>query len=323
MSRSPDARDRAHLSGGPRGASPGSGRAKRPLRLLAFGALAFVLRTLFGAAPAWAEPAHADRQPTVALYYGATPPVDILASYDIAVLESDSGFLPREHPEPHTRWFAYASVGEIGPQRHYYGDIPADWFIGRNTDWNSHIVDQSKPGWPAFFVRHVIDPLWDIGYRGFFLDTLDSYQLAVKTDAARAQQRDGLVRVIHAIKVRHPRAQLILNRGFELLPQVHGDVDAIAFESLFNGWNQAQQRYVPVPDADRAWLLGQARIVRDQYKLPVIAIDYCAPDDDACARSSIEQTSALGLIPFVTDGALQTVRPAPVLSPASTQGDAR
>ena len=302
-------------------------RTKRPLRLLAVGAIAFVLRALFGTEPAWADATRSDAQPTVAFYYGATPPVDILAGYDIAVLEPDSGFLPREHPLPATRWFAYASVGEVAPQRSYYPSLPADWFIGRNADWDSHIVDQSRPGWPAFFVRHVIDPLWNLGYRGFFLDTLDSYQLAVKSDSARAQQRDGLVRVIRAIKKRHPRAQLILNRGFELLPQVHDNVDAIAFESLFNGWDQAHQRYVPVPETDRAWLLGQARIVRDQYKLPVISIDYCAPDDDACARSSIEQIGALGLIPFVTDGALQTVRSAPALPSAApaahSQGDGR
>lgn len=279
--------------------------------LLAAGALAFLLRALFGAAPAWAGARQPDAGPSVALYYGTTPPVDVLAGYDIAVLEPDSGFLPREHPLPNTSWFAYASVGEVTPHRSYYRDIPGDWFVGRNTTWSSHVLDQSKPGWPAFFVRHIIDPLWALGYRGFFLDTLDSYQLAAKTDAARAQQRDGLVRVIRAIKKRHPDVRLILNRGFELLPQVHDDVDAIAFESLFNGWDQAHQRYVPVPDNDRAWLLGQARTIRERYKLPVMAIDYCAPSDDACARSSIEQIDALGLIPYVTDGALQTVRAAP------------
>lgn len=280
--------------------------------MLTVGALAFVLRAVFGTTPAWAQAPPPDAQPSVAFYYGATPPINILAGYDIAVLEPDSGFLPREHSLAHTDWFAYTSVGEVTPQRNYYPDIPDAWFMGRNTDWHSHIVDQSKPGWPAFFVDRVIDPLWALGYRGFFLDTLDSYQLAVKTDAARAQQRDSLARVIHAIKMRHPRARLILNRGFELLPQVHGDVEAIAFESLFHGWHQAQQRYISVPEADRAWLLEQARIVREQYKLPVIAIDYCAPDDDACARSSVEQISALGLIPYVTDGALQTMRPGPM-----------
>ena len=279
--------------------------------LLAAGASALVLRAVFGAAPAWADTPGSDIRRGVAFYYGTTPPVDLLSGYGIAVLEADSGFSPREHPLPDTRWYAYASVGEVTPNRAYYREIPPDWFVGHNTAWSSHIVDQSTPGWPAFFVRHVIDPLWERGYRGFFLDTLDSYQLAAKTDPARARQREGLVRVIRAIKTRHPQARLILNRGFELLPDVHDDVDAVAFESLFNGWNQSQRRYVPVPDNDRAWLLGQARTVRDQYKLPVIAIDYCAPDDDACARSSIEQTRALGLIPFVTDGALQTVRPAP------------
>jgi hypothetical protein len=279
--------------------------------LSAAGALAFLLRAVFGAAPAWADARHSDAGPSVAFYYGTTPPVDVLAGYDIAVLEPDSGFLPREHPLPGTSWFAYASVGEVTPHRSYYRDIPDDWFIGHNTTWRSHVLDQSKPGWPAFFVRHVIDPLWALGYRGFFLDTLDSYQIAAKTDAARERQRDGLVRVIRAIKQRHPDARLILNRGFELLPQIHGDVDAIAFESLFNGWDQAHQRYVPVPEGDRAWLLGQARTVRERYALPVIAIDYCAPTDDACARSSIDQIHALGLVPYVTDGALQTVRPAP------------
>ena len=273
--------------------------------------IAIALRAVFGAVPAWADAPAGDLQRGVAFYYGATPPVEVLSSYVIAVLEADSGFAPREHPLPDTRWYAYASVGEVTPHRRYYRDIPADWFVGHNTAWASHIVDQSVPGWPAFFVRHVIDPLWDRGYRGFFLDTLDSYQLAAKSDASRTQQREGIVRVIRAIKKRYPQARLILNRGFELLPDVHDDIEAIAFESLFNGWDQSHQRYVTVPDNDRAWLLGQARVVRERYDLPVVAIDYCAPEDDPCARSSIEQTRALGLIPYVTDGALQTVRPAP------------
>lgn len=292
----------------------------RPL-LLAASALALVLRAVFGAVPAWADTQQSNAPPRVAFYYGTTPPMDLLAGYDIAVLEPDSGFSPREHPTPHTRWFAYASVGEVTPHRRYYRDIPSDWFLGRNATWASHIIDQGQPGWPAFFVRHVIDPLWARGYRGFFLDTLDSYQLAAKTDAARARQRAGLVQVIRAIKQRHPEARLILNRGFELLPQVHGEVEAVAFESLFSGWDQARQRYLPVPEDDRAWLLGQARIVREQYKLPVIAIDYCAPDDESCARSTIDRISAAGLIPVVTDGALQTVRPVPERVPGSGPSD--
>ncbi|MFC5427328.1 endo alpha-1,4 polygalactosaminidase [Paraburkholderia denitrificans] len=248
----------------------------------------------------------------VAFYYGTTPPAALLAHYDIAVLEPDSGFQPNEHPLPCTQWFAYASVGEMTPQRPYFAQLPKDWLKGRNRNWASHVVDQSRAGWPAFFVRHVIDPLWARGYRGFFLDTLDSYQLVTSTDAERERQREGIVRVIHAIKTSHPAAKLILNRGFELLPQIHDDVSAVAFESLYRGWDQAHSRYVDVPQADRDWLLAMAHTVKARYGLPVISIDYCAPDDAACARETAARISADGIVPFITDGAIQTLQQATI-----------
>jgi hypothetical protein len=245
--------------------------------------------------------------PSFALYYGSHPPVEQLSAYDAAVIEPDSGFDPLAHPLPHTTWFAYASVGEVLPSRPYYAALPKSWLIGHNEAWASRVIDQSQPGWPAFFVEHVIDPLWDHGYRGFFLDTLDSFQLAAKTDAERAKQEAGLVAVIRAIKERHPDAKLIFNRGFEILPQIHDLAYAVAFESLFRGWDAGHNRYVPVSEADREWLLGQARTIRQQYGLPVLSIDYCAPRDHACARDTVAKIAALGIVPFVTDGGLQTM----------------
>lgn len=153
----------------------------------------------------------------------------------------------------------------------------------------------------------MIDPLWRRGYRGFFLDTLDSYQRTARTEVDRVHQEAGLVAVIRAIKARYPRAKLIFNRGFEILPQVHDLAYAVAFESLFRGWDQAQQRYTEVGQADRDWLRTQAKTIRQQYRLPVLAIDYCPPDDRECARDTAAKISDAGLIPYVTDGALTTV----------------
>ncbi|HEY1589842.1 MAG TPA: endo alpha-1,4 polygalactosaminidase, partial [Rhodanobacter sp.] len=216
----------------------------------------------------------------MAFYYGAPVPLEQLSAFDAVVIEPDSGFDPAAAQADCTDWFAYVSVGEVTPQRPYYAAIPPAWIIGRNAEWASQVVDQDAPGWPAFYVKHVIAPLWNKGYRGFFLDTLDSYQLVAKTDAARERQEAGLVAVIRAIKRRYPDARLIFNRGFEILPKVYGLVYAVAFESLYSGWDQAKQRYVPVPVDDRAWLLGQAKTIHEQYRLPVIAIDYCAPGDE-------------------------------------------
>jgi len=248
---------------------------------------------------------------SVVFYYGDQPAERQLSRFDVAVVEPDTGFVPPvRQGKTHTRWFAYVSVGETSPSRDYYPAIPPAWIIGRNEEWQAGIMDQTAPGWPDFFVEHVITPLWNKGYTGFFLDTLDSY-VRVSSDALyQAQSQAGLVRVIQAIRTKYPASRLILNRGFELLPAVHDQVYAVAFESLFKGWSEADLAYVDVPAEDRAWLRDQARHIMRQYKLPVIAIDYCPPADRQCATDTIRRIRALGMIPYVGDGRLQEINTA-------------
>ncbi|MBP0594383.1 endo alpha-1,4 polygalactosaminidase [Paraburkholderia sp. LEh10] len=255
----------------------------------------------------------------VAFYYGANVRAEQFESFDTVVLEPDSGFDPAAHLAHCPKWYAYVSVGEVSKARAYYAKMPHTWLLAaddardamhdsaRDSMHDSAVVDQTAPGWPAFFVDEIIEPLWERGYRGFFLDTLDSYRRVAQTDAARAKQQAGLVAVLHALKARYPQAQLILNRGFEILPQVHDQVAAVAFESLFGRWDRTNQRYGAVPDRDREWLLGEAREVHERYQLPVISIDYCAPGDDACREDIVRKIGALGIVPYVTDGGLQTI----------------
>lgn len=145
------------------------------------------------------------------------------------------------------------------------------------------------------------------GVSRVFLDTLDSYQRVAVDDATRADSRRGLVALIRAVKDSYPEASLIMNRGFDLVPEVHGLVMAVAFESLFRGWDQAKGKYTVVSPEDRHWLLHQIDRVRTEFGLPVIAIDYCAPGDQDCIRHTAQRIRALGIIPYVADGHLQTV----------------
>jgi hypothetical protein len=251
------------------------------------------------AAPPW----------SIAFYYGAAEPrlPSQLLEFDLAVVEPGYGFEPSTAADTRTHWLAYVSVGEVHCSRNYHADIPEHWIIGRNSTWQADIVDQGVPDWPAFFVERVIAPLWRRGYRGFFLDALDSYLPITDNDAQRERNRAGLVAVVRAIRERFADAQLILNRGFELLPRVHGEIYAIAFESLFKGWNERRREYVDVPPADRHWLLEQAGMARALYGLPVIAIDYCPPEDVLGARDTVERIRSLGLVAYVGDGRLQAL----------------
>jgi uncharacterized protein (TIGR01370 family) len=240
-------------------------------------------------------------QPNIALFYGDNPPWDELHAFDVVVVEPLHVPDPKPYANDKTALFAYVSLGEATPDRVYLKDIPDAWKLGQNAEWGSVVIDQSRPEWPKFFAEHVIKPLWDAGYRGFFLDTLDSYQRFAKTDATRAKQEAGMVAVISELKKRYPQARLIFNRGFEILPQLHQEAFAVAVESLFQEWDQTQQKYRTVPAADRAWLLGQLKRVNQEYKLPVISIDYVPPGKRDLARETAAKIRDLGFIPWVTN----------------------
>ena len=241
--------------------------------------------------------------PAVAFFYGASPPTEELAAFDAVVLEP--GHSPSGPPKgTRTEWFAYVSVGEVHKTRPWIGSIPASWRLGVNPAFGSIVVDQAQPGWPDFFAERVVRPLWTLGWRGLFLDTLDSYHLVAKTPEARARQEAGMVALVRTVRQRFPGIKLFFNRGFEILPQVHGEAWAVAAESLYRGFDHGSQRYVEVSAADRAWLAGHLKKVRDEYRLPAVAIDYVQPSDRELARATARRIAADGFVPWVTSPGL-------------------
>lgn len=242
--------------------------------------------------------------PAVALHYGAAPLAD-LKVFDIVVVEPDHGHDPLLHQRSGSQLYAYVSVAEVQPSRSYYQDIPNAWKLARNGDWQSDVLDQTPADWPEFFASRVVAPLWARGYRGFFLDTLDSYRLAAQFD--EAAQQAGLVRVIETLHRRFPGIRLILNRGFEIVPRVRDKIEMVAAESLFRGWNAGQKRYEEVPAASREWLLGQLQTIQQQHRIPVLVIDYVPPQNRLLARATATQIEALGFIPWVSDSQLHTI----------------
>ena len=247
---------------------------------------------------------------SIALHYGASPPLDELRAFDVVVLDPDHVADPDAHrrrslgrSEP----FAYVSVGEIHPSRAHAADAPPGLLRDTNPDWGGRVVDQSHPEWPRFLVERVFAPLWARGWRGFFLDTMDAWQAIAPDEAARAAQRAGLVRAIEAVAARFPDARLVVNRGFEVLPQIAPHVSAVAAESLYKRWRARERRYDDVPPADREWLLARLAEVRDRYRLPTIAIDYLPPREREGRRETAARIASHGIVPYVTDGALESI----------------
>jgi len=265
--------------------------------------LSILIMVLFGCGTVWG--ASSQRPFSVALYYALNPPVNELKAFDIVVVDPDSGLTPEAYGAGSSSLFAYVSAGEADPDRNYTEQMSREWFVGENKEWNSKVVDVSNPAWRTFFIDKVIEPLWKTGYRGFFLDTLDSYQLSADKSKMAAME-SGLVEIIRAIKTRHPEVRLILNRGFEIFPKVKDLVFAVAAESLYQNFNPATGQYGEVPPNDREWLTARLYEVKGAG-VPVIAIDYVPPGKRDLARRTAEKIKALGFIPWVADKDLSSL----------------
>ena len=268
-------------------------------RVAASFALIFAAASAHSAGPA-------NSMPTFAFYYGRDIPWEALGGFDVAVVEPGhvgaAGWSHRLNPN--TTVAAYIAVGEVHPTRSYFKQMRPEWKLGENKDWGSIVVDQSAEGWPAFYLAQVIKPLWVQGYRAFFLDTLDSFYLIAKTPEAQQKQIAGMVNLVREIKRAYPEVKLIFNRGFEMLPEVSSLAYAVAAESLFQGWDAGQRRHRVVPTEDHDWILAQLRKCQTEYKLHAIAIDYVPASNRALARETAKKIKALGIIPWVTNPAL-------------------
>jgi polysaccharide biosynthesis protein PelA len=244
---------------------------------------------------------------SAAVFYGSHVPVTQLCKYELLIVDPSSDFDPNKDCINTSKVFAYASLGEVSLNSPYLKLIQPNWIIGKNKAWNKNkILDQTKAGWQTFFLAQIIEPLWQKGYRGFFLDTLDSFYLAAPDPKLQEEQIKSIVSTIHQIKIRHPEAKIILNRGFVLLPYIHADIYAVLIESLYHAWHQKERSYAETTPAERKLLFAEINKIR-AMNLPIIIVDYLPPSQKNKAKELATQLSNQGFIPWITDSTLQAI----------------
>lgn len=160
-------------------------------------------------------------QVNIAFYYGSEAPIGSLMAYDWIVLQQDQASDARIDllTQAKTLPLAYVSVGEMARSHRRFSHLQPSWVIGKNPAWSSAVLDLRLAEVRAFLLDQLIDPAFARGFKGVFLDTLDSFELAPK--------------------------------GAE---QTAAFVDALALESWRTGYNAGKGSYYQVSDTDRQWL---------------------------------------------------------------------
>lgn len=259
-----------------------------------------------------------------AFFYGPKPPRELLHHYDRLVVDPDhvpspeafvapialgaSAASPRAvKPAPRAQLFAYVSIGEVHPSRPWRKEVPPKLVLGKNGAWGSEFVDVGNPAWAALLLDKVFEPLWKAGYRGFFLDTLDSHLVVAKDEPARVRARAGIAALIAEVKKRHPDARLLANRGFELLDAIAPHLEGLVVESLFETHTGAGKGYAPVAPTETAALRARIDAARTKHGLPVVVIDYVDPRDKPLRRAAAKRIADAGYEPWIATPTLDDV----------------
>lgn len=223
-----------------------------------------------------------------AVYYGRDPQeLAKLADFDLAIVQPG---IPRESlallRANGVKVLAYLSLGEAEPGRDYGMPLPKEWVLGTNPNWGGFFIDANQEGWQTLILRLAEEYLKE-GFHGLFLDTLDTVDLF-------PQVAPGLVRLVGSLRERFPKAILVQNRGFRLLPQTAELVDGIMYENLSSMYSFQEKRYVPV-EGDPTPVLPFLK-----RGLVVLALDYAPPEDLRLVRRAYVRARELGFIPYVS-----------------------
>ena len=239
---------------------------------------------------------------STAVFYGANLPTDILSQYNRIIVEPDN-VKTKELLALRAKGssvFAYVSIGEVNPSRKWYKKIKPKWVLGDNKIWDSKVMDLASPGWQNFLIDTVISKLWKEGYRGLFLDTMDSFHIFAKSKDQKEKQTKALASLMQKISKRYPKIRFISNRGFEVLASIGKPLEGVVAESLYASWDNEKKLYQETPKNDQDWLINKLTDIKKELSVDIIIIDYAKPSNREKAKTIAKRITQQGFIPWVS-----------------------
>ncbi|MFZ4763574.1 MAG: endo alpha-1,4 polygalactosaminidase [Roseimicrobium sp.] len=256
-----------------------------------------------------ANPSVCEESTPLRLYvnYALKPDLRDLQAHDVCILDPAAEVDLASGQSEGRRFLAYVSTVEVAEgspaaRAAVARGVPV---VGQNETWKSALLDVTHPEWARWLIDDIAAAALDKGYDGLFLDTADSAERLAGTDPARqAVVRSALIAGIRRLHSRFPDKQLVINRGFSLIPELRDCLDGVLIESVFRTWSEERHAYVAVPEEGTSWLLQRISELKARG-LPVYVLDYAPPDDAALARNTAERIAQLGCVPFVSTPDLQ------------------
>lgn len=277
------------------------------LRLAALISLGLVSRLAVGA---WPSPA----KTRFVVYYG-TVDAPGLHDQDVAVLDSDVDRVILRKFSRNSALLGYLSLGEAHLGRPYAAELNRQGLLlAPNPNWpDARYIDVRDARWKKLVVTKLVPSILERGFRGVFIDTLDSSAYVEQSNpVAFAGMMDAAVDLVVALRRAYPRMPIMVNRGYALLNRIAASIDMVLGESVHTTYEASSNSYVRMAPSDIQWQLdrlNESRRINPSLRL--FSLDYWSPTDSAGIAHIYAQARANGLVPYVATIDLTRVVPRP------------
>jgi uncharacterized protein (TIGR01370 family) len=252
------------------------------------------------------------------VFYGQTADEAALAGYDIVIL--DPGYLGSIEAiaKSGATVAGYLSLGEVRATSPIFARLDPEAVLDESLfSSGTRRIDIRHPSWQALVLDHLIPEMRTQGFTGLMLDTLDTPPHLEQQDRkGNAGMRKAAIELVRSIAKRHPDMKLIMNRGYALLPDLLGDLDALIAESLLTRPGRADGKARWASEGEIAQQLTLLRgLRRSRPALPILSLDYWTPDDVATVEAIYRRERELGHHPYVAPPFMDEIVPEPRSSP--------
>lgn len=236
-------------------------------------------------------------------------------AYDVVVLDTKVGPELKFLQEQNKQTIGYLSLGQVLAQRDYFDLVKKEGLlIEEDPDWpGSYTVDIRKKEWVKLVIEKLIPQVLFKRFNGVMLDTVDQVAALEQKDPEKYRgMTEAAAHLIQAMRKHYPQMTIMMNRGYEIVPQVADSLDILLGESVYTKYDFQTKSYKKVSPDDYKWQvekLNQAREVNPLIQ--IFTLDYWDPEDKEFIKEIYRLERENGFIPYVSTIDLQRVIPEP------------
>ncbi|HAD25112.1 MAG TPA: hypothetical protein DDW95_12775 [Alphaproteobacteria bacterium] len=249
------------------------------------------------------------------VYYHNELPPSAFEDYDIVVFDSEHHPSIQSVQAAGATVYGYISLGEVEQYRSHFEAVKKDGILLReNVNWpGSYYVDMRSRAWTERVIYELVPEILRSGFDGIFIDTLDNpIELEQEDPVKYRGMADAAAMLVRTIAAEFPETKIIVNRGYEILPQIAASITGVLGESVYTTYDFEEKRAKPTTKDDYTYQVDMLKSLKKiNPDLIVMTLDYWDISDTQRVRELYAKQRSNGFLPYVATVDLHKLIPEP------------